>query len=392
MKKFKFIDLFAGIGGFHQALSSIGGECVFASEIDNHASNTYFQNYNIEMDRDITKTVIKDIPNFDVLAAGFPCQTFSKAGAMEGFNDKTKGTLFFNIKEILSYRVSIDRPVPYVILENVQNLTTHDKGNTWNTIWNELDKLGYIVDRKPFIISPLDLGIPHSRKRVFIPCIHRSTGLKSKDYTVKRKYNNETIFDGHYLDEKVPENYYLDEDRVTVINMWEEFLSNINTKPGFPVWSFEFIDKPLDFSSLPEWKSSIVLKNRELYKQNRAFIDKWLKKYNVRLLQSSFQKFEWQCGYEHESLSEAILQFRPSGLRAKRPNFIPALVAINHKPIINIDNRYRYLTPRECARLQSFPDSFELCSIDSQAYKQLGNSVNVEVVKHVANILLEDIL
>ena len=124
MKNFKFIDLFSGIGGFHQAMTELGGECVLASEINKYSIETYFENYGIDSNIDITKLKENDIPYHDVLCAGFPCQAFSKAGAQNGFED-TRGTLFFEIERILKH----SRP-KFIMLENVRNLVSHDHGKT----------------------------------------------------------------------------------------------------------------------------------------------------------------------------------------------------------------------------------------------------------------------
>ena len=140
MYKFTFIDLFCGIGGFHQALSELGGTCLYASDIDADCRKTYEKNYGIRPDGDITKIEAKDIPPHEVLCAGFPCQAFSKAGSRLGFKDKTKGTLFFDIMRIIDYH----HP-KYALLENVRNLASHDHGNTWRVIHDALDNAGYNV-------------------------------------------------------------------------------------------------------------------------------------------------------------------------------------------------------------------------------------------------------
>ena len=132
-KSFTFIDLFSGIGGFHQALEQLGGKCVLASEIDEYAIETYQKNYHIDSNINVRDIDENNMPDFDVLCAGFPCQTFSKAGKQLGFNDETKGTLFFDIERILKAK----HP-KYIILENVRNLVSHDHGNTWRII-NEDD-------------------------------------------------------------------------------------------------------------------------------------------------------------------------------------------------------------------------------------------------------------
>ena len=163
MGKFKFIDLFAGIGGFHQAMVQLGGECVLASEIDKYAIETYEENYHINSQIDICDLKEEDVPEHDVLCAGFPCQAFSKAGKQEGFDDETRGTLFFEIERILKHH----HP-KYIILENVRNLASHDKGRTWKTIEEHLHKAGYRLTPKPLIVSPHHFGTPQLRERVVI--------------------------------------------------------------------------------------------------------------------------------------------------------------------------------------------------------------------------------
>lgn len=154
MNKFKFIDLFSGIGGFHQAMENLGGECVFASEIDPHCIQTYYNNYKIDANHNVREVAAEDIPVHDVLCAGFPCQAFSKAGFQKGMSD-TRGTLFFEIERILQYHKT-----KYIILENVRNLVSHDQGNTWKTIHNHLKALGYRLTPVPIIISPHQFGVP----------------------------------------------------------------------------------------------------------------------------------------------------------------------------------------------------------------------------------------
>lgn len=166
MEKFKFIDLFCGIGGFHQALSDLGGECVYASDIDEDCRKIYKLNYGLDPDGDITKVNEKDIPFHDILCAGFPCQAFSKAGKRLGFADPTKGTLFFEIMRIARYH----KP-KYMLLENVRNLASHDNGNTWKVIHDEIINAGYYTFEKPVIFSPHYIGVPQHRERVFIMCV-----------------------------------------------------------------------------------------------------------------------------------------------------------------------------------------------------------------------------
>lgn len=387
MKKFKFIDLFAGIGGFHQAMTSIGGQCVFASEIDEPAIDTYKENYGINSGVDITKVDPKMIPKHDVLCAGFPCQAFSKAGNQLGFQDKTKGTLFFEIVRILKYHQT-----PYIILENVRNLAAHDKGRTWEIIKNSLKELGYVVTEKPIIISPHHLGIPQLRERVVILGVHKSIGVDKIDITVPKVEKNSLDFLSYGIlqEEPVDKKYYISEYEEKVLNCWDDFIKGIKeTIIGFPIWSFEF-KEIYDYTdpkyNYPEWKQIFIKKNRELYLNNKKFIDKWFKKYNnLDDFVPTHRKFEWQCGEYHSSVWDGIIQFRPSGIRVKRANVFPALVAMVHIPIIG--PLKRRITPREAARLQSFPDNFIINKNDFQAYKQFGNAVNVKVIEYMAKQL-----
>lgn len=158
---FRFIDLFAGIGGIRLGFESVGGSCVFSSEFDEDACATYQANFGEHPSGDITKIDAKDIPDFDILLGGFPCQSFSIIGKKEGFANETCGTLFFDIERILKEK----RPAAF-LLENVRNLTAHDNGNTFRTIMDHLKALGYNVYAK--VLNALDYGVPQNRQRIFI--------------------------------------------------------------------------------------------------------------------------------------------------------------------------------------------------------------------------------
>ncbi len=160
MKKFTYIDLFAGIGGFHLAADALGGKCVFASEIDAQAQKAYRANYGITPCGDITKIPNNEIPDHDVLLAGFPCQPFSIIGRRLGFDD-IRGTLFFEIARILK-----DKRPPMFVLENVKQLSKHDHGKTLDTILKTLENLGYLVHWN--VLNALDFGLPQKRERTII--------------------------------------------------------------------------------------------------------------------------------------------------------------------------------------------------------------------------------
>ena len=381
-KGFKYIDLFCGIGGFHQAMSDLGGLCVYASDIDADCRKTYERNYGIIPGGDITKVEVEDIPEHDVLCAGFPCQSFSKAGKRLGFADETKGTLFFDICRILKHH----QP-KYALLENVRNLASHDKGNTWRVIHDRLAALGYNLLPEPVIFSPHYIGIPQHRERVYIMCVRKDIGTISPfsfDKKNKKTCSIESILQNDNEISNLQE-YRISPELVNLIDLWNEFLQNIvvDKLPGFPIWSERLceLDPHEDLSKYPIWKQNFIHKNNELYLTNKKFINDWFVRAKRNpLFFGAKAKLEWQAGQtKHPDIWNQIFQIRPSGIRVKVNTYFPALVAIVQTSIIG--SRQRFLTPRECARLQSFPDTFLPDLKQAQAYKQFGNAVNVECVK-----------
>ena len=381
--KFKFIDLFSGIGAFHIALERCGGECVFASEIDPYAIETYRENFHMESGHDVTKVDEKNIPKHDVLCAGFPCQAFSNAGHKKGFAD-TRGTLFFEIERILRYHKT-----KYIILENVKHLLKHDGGRTYQVIKSKLIELGYVLTEKPLILSPHYFGIPQNRERIFILGVH-------KDYckdqylqieTPTKEDAPETSIYSILDKEGVPEKYHITDYEERVFTAWDEFHKGIKKKVyGFPVWVDEF-GKTYSTDSFPKWKQDYCRKIRELYLSNKDFIDQWMKKYNVKKFKLRDRKFEWQAGEKYDSVWDTSIQLRQSGDRFKKTDYFPALVAMVQTPIVG---KYkRRITPREAARLQSFPDTYIINKREDKAYKQFGNSANIEIIYFLAKQLLK---
>jgi predicted RNA methylase len=193
----KFIDLFCGIGGFHQALAKLGHKCVFASDIDANCRKAYENNYGLKPDGDITKIKVEHIPNFDILCGGFPCQPFSKAGFQKGFDDD-RGNLFFNICDIVKHH----KP-KYMILENVRNLASHDNGNTWKVIRENIQKLGYYTYDKPVLLNVLHFNIPQNRERVVIMCKRMDLGeLPELPELDKNPKQNLTCFIEDIIDDR----------------------------------------------------------------------------------------------------------------------------------------------------------------------------------------------
>lgn len=387
-KNFTFIDLFAGIGGFHCAMNNVsGGEanCIFASEIDVHAQKIYFDNFGIRPLGDIRNIDAAQYAIPDVVCGGFPCQTFSKAGKQNGFKDP-RGTLFKEIIRILETYPLENRP-KILILENVRNLISHDAGYTWKTIKHEIENTGYNVCKEPLVVAPKDVGIPQSRDRAIILAVRRDLFEKDLDFKFDRKSKNSTSIYTIVEKKKSKGAKSLTKEQIKNLDCWNDFIKHINRKViGFPIWSDEF-GKKYSLSTYPKWKQEIINKNRKLYEENQNFIDIWLKKWDVRnKFTPTNRKFEWQVGGFLKDIYDGIIQYRTSGIRVKLPTESPALVAMVHLPILGKEKRT--ISIREAARLQSFPESFKFNELAQHAYKQLGNAVNVKVIEKVFEAFL----
>ena len=377
----EFIDLFCGIGGFHQAIEKEKGRCVLACDVDKDAMAVYEANYGIKVFNDITKLDEKSIPKHDLLCAGFPCQSFSKAGKQNGFSE-TRGTLFFDIERILKHHHT-----KYIILENVKNITTHDSGNTWRVITNTLKDIGYRLTENPVIISPVDVGTPQLRPRVVIAGKYDPDNVDIPLSININKKPLKSIYD--ILENNVDEKYNISKKEEEILNIWDEFYHGIIQRTiGFPIWA-DYMKNNSDISHHPKWKQEFIEKNRSLYQSNKTFLDGWFNKHNdLQDFNPSLRKFEWQASDKINNIWEGLIQFRPSGIRVKKPDTFPALVAMVQIPIIG---KYRRrLTPRECARLQNFDDSFIPSTNDQQAYKQFGNAVNVGVIQEIYRELIKN--
>lgn len=407
MQDLRFVDLFAGIGGFHQALGpqGLGMQCVFASEIDQDAADVYEWNHGRRPAGDIkplTEGDVMAVPEHDLLAAGFPCQPFSKSGFQRGFQE-TRGTLFFNICRILEVR----RP-KYVVLENVRNLAGPRQRETWSTIVGALRDLGYRVSGTPAVFSPHLLppdmeGRPQVRERVFVlgeyvgpaaalaaepPPLLRPVpvdGWNPQSWSLEVDLPLETLApDGRAK-------YALRPDEVRWIDVWNELISSLDEErlPTFPIWADAFNAELRVPAGTPLWKRNFLIKNHGLYIRNKGTIDEWLERHvHLADFPASRRKLEWQAQDGARDLWQHVMHLRPSGIRVKQSTYVPALVAITQTSIVGPERRR--LTPREAARLQGLPDSFRLHHKDSVAYKQLGNAVNVGVVQHAVRTLLDD--
>lgn len=415
---FRYADLFAGIGGFHAMLDHGGGRCVYVSEIDREARATYVRNWvdplpederpvvGTDITLDTPEDHLVDVPDHEVLAAGFPCQPFSKSGFQRGM-DEARGTLFWNIARILQ-----DRTPAVVLLENVRNIAGPRHQHEWETIIRTLREIGYRVSDTPTVFSPHFLppemgGTPQVRDRVFIlgtyigpervaaelaagqepaPTVVRGPvdGWQASDWRA------EWILDD---DRTISElgRYKLTAEETAWVDAWDDLVQRIWSStglrlPGFPLWADHWVPErtldPVELDGHPRWRSQILVKNARFYDENKIVIDAWRKDHpELRGFPASRRKLEWQA-QDTASLWDTVMHFRPSGIRAKAPTYLPALVAITQTSIYG--PRRRRITPHEAARLQGLPRSFSFGSQrDSASYKQVGNGVAVGAAWHV---------
>jgi len=415
----RFVDLFAGLGGFHVALSKLGHTCVLASEIDPALQVLYEKNFGIKPRGDVRKIKEDDVPAHDILCAGFPCQPFSKAGEQEGLDCPDWGDLFGQVVKFL--RASEPR---FFILENVPNLERHDGGKTWTKMRARLEALGYAVDARR--LSPHQFGVPQIRERLFIVGSRKKFKGFKWPTPSRQKVSIESI-----LDVKPKEARRLPDRVIACLNAWQDFLDRSPRDielPSFPIWSMEFgatypyedatphdegtrallkyrgshgellrrfepedrLDRLPSYAKtkrkrFPEWKIRFIRQNRQFFSDNKKWIKPWIKQ--ILDFPPSLQKFEWNCKGEPRDIWRYVIQFRASGVRVKRQTTAPSLVAMTTTQVPIIGWEERYMTPRECARLQSL-DNLKVLPSATRAYKALGNAVNVRVVELLARQLL----
>jgi DNA (cytosine-5)-methyltransferase 1 len=408
---FKYVDLFAGIGGFHAALSALGGVCEYASEIDESASRIYLRNWGIKPAGDITLAANEEnmeVPCHDVLVGGFPCQPFSKSGKQLGM-EEARGTLFWNIARI----IEVHKP-KIVLLENVRNIAGPRHAHEWEVIIRTLRELGYRVSSQPLVVSPHRIapefgGRPQFRERVLIAATlcEKSTSsiaVEPETLDLSKFYDNWDPQDWRLkahlpiernMSKKEKAGLQLTENELRWLEAWNEFILILKKKigenitNGFPLWVDDWvhIDDLVIPRNTPDWKKNFLTKNSEFYTTHQKEIDRWLKKWNnLEGFPPSRRKFEWQA-QDAKDLWNTVLHFRPSGIRAKKPTYVPALVAMTQTSVLA--SHKRRLSVREAARLQGFPDWFDFVDQpDSVSYKQLGNAVNVGVIFNVLKALV----
>jgi DNA (cytosine-5)-methyltransferase 1 len=321
---FKFIDLFAGIGGMRLAFQNLGGKCVFSSEWDLYAQKTYHANYGEVPFGDITEIDENSVPEHDVLVAGFPCQAFSIAGRRGGFED-TRGTLFFDVARIIRAK----RPRA-IFLENVKGLVNHDRGKTLEVILNTLrNDLGYYVP-EPKIINAVNFGVPQNRERIFIVGFSPESGINEFNYP--------------------------------------------NPNPSIT----KFID---------------------IREENPVSVKYYLSTQYLQTLRNHKARHEEKgngFGYAivpNDGIASAIVV----GGMGRERNLVIDDRLTDFTPVTNIKGEVnregiRKMTPREWARLQGFPNEFDIVVSDAQAYKQFGNSVAVPAVQATASVVVNNLI
>lgn len=322
LSSFRFIDLFAGIGGFHYALSSYGAQCVFVSEWDAHAASVYSRNFGLQPQGDITKIDEKEIPAHDILCGGFPCQAFSVSGKQKGFED-TRGTLFFDIARIVKHH----NPKA-LFLENVKNLAQHDGGKTLQVIIATLKELGYSVFSK--VLNASNFGLPQNRERIYIVAFR--SDIDSSAFCFP-------------------------------------------SPPNTPVCLVDILENKPDNAKV------IIRDDIEIYKEylpERSLFD------GITLLNKPIQIGKVNKGGQGERiyhpLGHAItLSAYGGGVGAKTGLYL-------------VDGNIRKLSPRECARVQGFPEEFVVHESSTQAYKQFGNSVSINVLQYIVEEISKIIL
>ena len=308
LKDYTFIDLFAGLGGFRLSLESLGARCVYSSEWDEPVRKVYEMNFGDKPHGDITKINEKDIPEHDILCAGFPCQAFSISGKQLGFED-SRGTLFFDVARIVK-----EKKPKVVFMENVKNFASHDGGNTLNVVRTIMEEMGYTFYFK--ILNSVNFGIPQKRERIYMVCFRNDLSIKNFDFP--KSINLEKYVEDYLItEEEFVKNLYIDREDIYYNGIEDNQYSNKTIRLG------------------------IVNKGGQ--------------------------------GERIYSTKGIAITFSANGggIFSKTGGYL-----VNGKP--------RKLHPRECARLMGYPDSYKISESNNQAYKQLGNSVVIDVLQYIS--------
>ena len=386
MTNFKYISLFAGIGGFDFGLDAVGGECVFASEIDRFAKQAYTTLHGLEPHGDITQIDAEVIPDHDVIAAGFPCQSFSVAGKRGGFED-ARGTLFFEVA-----RIAADKQPKVLLLENVKGLVGHDKGKTLDTIVKTLNEIGYRVDFE--VLNSKYFGVPQNRERIFIVAI-REDLVSNEPWNIegntvvpkgKRRisgYEYVKTFNFDWptndtvqlrlkdvLESEVDEKFYLSEEKSAQLTADIDEVDKVS-------------DEINQVGNIDQFK-----RRRNNPQTGRVYGENGV----------SPALNTMQGGGLEPKIVEGAADRTRNGTKTIETNgeeYANALTSVQHDSLVVEKPQYRIrkLTPLECWRLQGFTDeqhnAVEASGIsNSQRYKQAGNAVTINVIEAIGTRLL----
>lgn len=418
----KFIDLFAGTGGirlgFEQAAAklNIKTKCVFSSEIDKKAAESYILNFNENPLNDITSISESDIPDFDVMLAGFPCQSFSYAGNRLGFSD-TRGTLFFDIERILKAK----KP-KYFLLENVRGLTTHDKGRTFQVIIDSLNSLGYSTEY--LLLNSSNFNVPQNRVRIYIVgVLDNSINISLKScvgsadthrYKKDQKLLQSSLFDDYEKPKSVSDILEKKVDKKYICT--DNFISNLSKVVGN---DFENLHgyRLIDYRggrSIHSWELGLKgdCTPEEINFMNILIANRRRKIFGTHQDGKSLNKEQIQTFYDSpdfDLVTKGLLEKGYLSLLDGRYNPVAGNMSFEVFKFLEPDgisitltasdcnrlgivqkNTPRRITPRECARLQGYPDSYKLLNDDAAVYKQMGNAVSVPVIKAVLLDLLSN--
>lgn len=438
----RFVDLFAGLGGFHLALSRLGHECVFASEIKPKLQKLYRQNFpGVHIEGDITKVDVRSIPQHDILCGGFPCQPFSFSGKKQGFEDEQgRGNLFDEICRVLSYH----HP-KYIFLENVSALPGHDGGRTWSIIKQKLKHLGYDIDGRVF--SPHEFGVPQHRPRFYIVGMLRDENGRSG----MRKFHfpqpdEKLVCDVRTLVDPLDNDGLQPVRRALhpVFDAWQEFVYNVTERDGYMPShciftmefgaDYEFEDTPPAFQTVerlrgrrgeygkvlqgdtieelveglpfymqkmkyedtyPEFKKVLIRQNRALYERHKDWIDPWMKK--IMEYPRTQRMLEWSTNQDW-NFKNHVIQLRPSGIRVRSLNYVPTITLcttstpilpwVGYPPNGAVDKKNRPYVPDDFrwGRYISHSEAAKLQSMQELEYTGLSRFQKFQALGNAVNV------
>ncbi|KLT73595.1 hypothetical protein PL75_01185 [Neisseria arctica] len=411
----RFIDLFAGLGGFHVGLSEKGFQCVFACEIEPDLRELYYLNYGIKPFDDVTKIDVSKIPPHEVICAGFPCQPFSLAGKKKGAECPKSGKLIDHVIRIAKFH----HP-KFILLENVPNIISIAEGAFWKYLQDSFSQCGYRLYHK--IISPTDMGIPQNRKRVFIVAIRQDldNGYFNWPASIGLGKVSLTQILKNHTDAK-----RLEPAKIQLLAHWQKLLLQLNLKKlaSISIVAPEFgANYPLDFASMtlseirqyrgaygqslescqswsevlqkmpsyvrkaqkvPNWILKSVLYSRELYATQTEICKTWAEGLDKN--NNSWQILEWRGLSSCLDIYSHLIQFRASGIRVLRSHIAPSLISMTPTQIPIIPSENRYMSVQEAARLQNLQNLNRLPNNRMKAFKALGNAVNAKIVGDIAD-------